>query len=67
MKPGYPLMITFDEACNQIGLSAEDVAALIKDGELVAVKVRGKTLVFYESVVAFARRARRNAVTEVSA
>jgi hypothetical protein len=35
---------------------------LVRDGELVALKVRGQILVPYESLTAFTRRAKRNSV-----
>jgi hypothetical protein len=57
-----PLLVSFAEAAFQLSLPQEDIAALIRDGELVAIKVRGQELVVYDSLTAFTRRARRNSV-----
>jgi excisionase family DNA binding protein len=59
MRTGLPLLISLAEAAYQLSLPAEDVAALVRDGELVAVKVRGQVLVLYDSLTAFTRRVRR--------
>jgi len=61
-----PLLVSIPEAGFQLSLPNEEIAALIHDSELVAVKVRGQVLIVYDSLTAFTRRARRNsAVTEV--
>jgi hypothetical protein len=60
MKTGWPLLVSPREASFQLGdRSLSDIAALIRSGDLVAVKVRGETLVIYESLVAFIRRVKR--------
>lgn len=61
MKTAAPLLVSIPETKFQLSLSEEDIHALINEGELVAVKVRGQVLVVYESLVAFTRRARRRA------
>jgi excisionase family DNA binding protein len=60
MKTANPLLISVAEASFQLSLSEEDVVALIREGDLVAVKVRGQVLVLYDSLIAFTRRARRH-------
>ncbi len=66
VKTDKPLLISITEAGFQLSLSEQEVALLIRDGELVAVKVRGQVLVVYASLTAFTRRAMRNsAVAEV--
>jgi excisionase family DNA binding protein len=61
-----PLLISLPETAFQLSLSQEGVVALIRDGEITAVKVRDQLLIAYDSVAAFTRRAKRNsAVTEV--
>jgi excisionase family DNA binding protein len=58
MRPDKPLLVSIIEASFQLSLPREEIAALIRDGELVAVKVRGQVLVVYDSLTAFTRRAR---------
>jgi hypothetical protein len=60
MKTANPLLVSLAEAGFQLSLPKEDVAALIRTGDLVTVKVRGQVLVVYESLTAFTRRAKRN-------
>jgi len=60
MKTANPLLVSLAEAGFQLSLSEKDIIALVRDGDLVAVKVRGQVLVVYESLTAFTRRARRN-------
>jgi excisionase family DNA binding protein len=60
MRTDKPLLVSIAEASFQLSLSKEEIAALIRDGDLVAVKVRGQVLVVYDSLTAFMRRARRN-------
>jgi len=60
MRTGKPLLVSIAEAGFQLSLPNNEIAALIRDGELVAVKVRGQVLVVYDSLAAFTRRARRN-------
>lgn len=60
MRTDKPLLVSIAEAGFQLSLPNNEIAALIRDGELVAVKVRGQVLVVYESLTAFTRRARRN-------
>ena len=59
MKTANPLLVSLAEAGFQLSLPREDVIALVRDGDLVTVKVRGQVLVVYESLTAFMRRARR--------
>lgn len=60
MKTANPLLVSVAESAFQLSLPKEDIIALIRDGDLVAVKVRGQVLVVYESLTAFTRRAKRN-------
>jgi hypothetical protein len=60
MKTANPLLVSLMEAGFQLSLPEKDVAALIRAGDLVTVKVRGQVLVVYESLTAFTRRAKRN-------
>jgi len=67
MRTDKPLLVSIAEASFQLSLPKEEIAALIRDGELVAVKVRDQALVMYDSLTAFTRRARRNStVAEVA-
>jgi hypothetical protein len=60
MKTANPLLISLAEAGFQLSLPENNIIALARDGDLVAVKVRGQVLIVYESLTAFTRRARRN-------
>jgi hypothetical protein len=60
MRTDKPLLVSIAEASFQLSLPMEEIAALIREGELVAVKVRGQVLVIYDSLAAFTRRARQN-------
>jgi hypothetical protein len=60
MKTANPLLVSLVEAGFQLSLPEKDVAALIRDGDLIAVKVRGQVLLVYESLTTFTRRAKRN-------
>jgi excisionase family DNA binding protein len=60
MRTDKPLLVSISEASFQLSLAKEEIAALIRDGELVAVKIRGQVLVVYDSLAAFTRRAKRN-------
>jgi hypothetical protein len=62
MKTATPLLVSLPETTYQLGLPKEDIAALIRDGELVAVRVRGQVLVVYESLISFTRRVKRSGV-----
>lgn len=67
MRTDKPLLVSVAEASFQLSLPKEEIAALIRDGELVAVKVKDQVLVVYDSLTAFTRRVRRNsAVAEVA-
>lgn len=67
MRTDKPLLVSIPEASFQLSLPKEEIAVLVRDGELVAVKVRDQVLVLYDSLTAFTRRARRNsAVSEVA-
>ena len=65
MKTANPLLVSLAEAGFQLSLPQEDVIALVRDGDLVTVKVRGQVLVVYESLTAFMRRARRNSTVVI--
>jgi excisionase family DNA binding protein len=58
MRIDKPLLVSIAEASFQLSLSKEEIRVLIRDGELVAVKVRDQVLVVYDSLKAFTRRAR---------
>jgi hypothetical protein len=60
MKTANPLLVSLAEAEFQLSLPEKDIIALIRDGDLIAVRVRGQVLVVYESLTAFTKRARRN-------
>jgi len=62
MRTDKPLLVSVAEASFQLSLSTQDVDALIRDGEIVAIKARGQILVVYDSLAAFTRRARRAAL-----
>jgi excisionase family DNA binding protein len=54
-----PLLVSLGEASFQLSVPEDDVVALIRDGDLTAVKVRDHVLVAYDSLMAFMRRAKR--------
>jgi hypothetical protein len=60
MRTDKPLLVSIAEASFQLSLPNEEIAALIRDGELIAVKVRDEVLVVYDSLTALTRRARRS-------
>jgi excisionase family DNA binding protein len=62
MRTANPLLISLDEAAFQLSLPKEEITALIREGDLTAVKVRDQVLVIYDSLVALTRRAKRNSV-----
>lgn len=67
MRTDKPLLVSIAEASFQLSLPNEDIAVLVRDGELVAVKVRDQVLIVYDSLTAFIRRARRHStVVEVA-
>jgi dihydroxyacid dehydratase/phosphogluconate dehydratase len=67
MKTANPLLVSLSEVGFQLSLPEKDIIALIRDGDLIAVKVRGQVLVVYESLTAFTRRAKRDkAVRQVA-
>jgi len=59
MRTDYPLLVSLGEASFQLSVPEEDVVALIREGDLTAVKVRDHVLVAYDSLRAFMRRAKR--------
>jgi hypothetical protein len=59
-QTGQPLLVSIPEASFQLSLPEEEILALIREGDLVAVKARGRVLVAYYSLVAFTRRAKRH-------
>lgn len=64
MRTDRPLLISIAEASFQLSLPKEEIALLIREGELVAVKVGDQVLVIYDSLAAFTRRAKRNSAVE---
>ena len=48
------------EAGFQLSLPEQDVAELVRAGELLMVRVRGQDLIIYEGLLAFIRRMRRH-------
>lgn len=67
MRTDKPLLVSIPEASFQLSLPKEEIAGLIHEGELVAVRVRDQVLVVYDSLTAFTRRVRRNsAVLDVA-
>jgi hypothetical protein len=63
MRTDAPILVPPEEAAFQLSLPVEEIPPLIRDGEISAVRVHGRVLVLYDSLVAFARReARRNRV-----
>ena len=67
MKTANPLLVSLAEARFQLSLPEKDIVALIRDGELVAVKVRGQVLVVYESLTAFTKRYKRRPASNPAA
>jgi hypothetical protein len=65
MKTANPLLVSLAEAEFQLSLPGKDIIALIRAGDLIAVKVRGQVLVVYESLTAFMRRARRHSAAVI--
>jgi hypothetical protein len=63
VKTANPLLISTTEAGYQLSLPEQDVAELVRAGELLMVRVRGQELIIYESLTAFIRRMRRKAVS----
>lgn len=64
MRTDKPLLISISETSFQLSLPADEIAALIRDRELVAVKIKGQVLVVYDSLTAFTRRAKKNSPAE---
>jgi hypothetical protein len=62
MRTANPLLVSLNEASFQLSLPTEEIVALISDGDLTAVRVRGQVLVAYDSLTAFTRRVKRNCV-----
>jgi excisionase family DNA binding protein len=48
--PRQPITVTIQEACALSGLSRTTIYRLIGDGSLCALKVRGRTLIPYNSL-----------------
>jgi excisionase family DNA binding protein len=65
LRTDKPLLVSVAEASFQLSLPNEEIAALVRDGELVAVKVRDQVLIVYDSLTAFTRRARRSSAAVV--
>lgn len=65
MRTATPLLVSLEEASFQLSVPREEVVALIRDGDLTAVKVREHLLVAYDSLVGFTRRAKRNSAAAV--
>jgi hypothetical protein len=64
MRTDKPLLVSLTEAGYQLSLPTEEIVALIHEGDLVAVKVRGQVLVVYDSLTAFTRRVKRTNALE---
>jgi excisionase family DNA binding protein len=60
MRTDKPLLVSIIESSFQLSVPEEEIAALVRDGELVAVKVGGQVLIAYDSLAAFTRRAKRS-------
>jgi len=65
MKTDRPLLVSLDEAAFQLSLPRQEIAALVRDGDITAVKVREQVLVVFESLIAFTRRAKRHSEGEM--
>jgi hypothetical protein len=50
MRTDKPLLVSIAEASFQLILPNDEIAALIRDGESVAVKIRDQVLVVYDSL-----------------
>jgi hypothetical protein len=59
MRTDKPLLVSIAEAGFQLSLPEQEIADLIREGELVVVKVKDQVLVVFDSLTAFTRRARR--------
>ncbi len=59
-SPTCPLLVSLAEASFQLSLPESDILELVRAGELTAIGVRGQTLIPFDSLVSFTRRARRN-------
>jgi hypothetical protein len=62
MKTATPLLISLVEAGFQLSLTQEDVVSLIREGELVALNIRGQILLEYRSLLTFTGRAKQNRI-----
>jgi hypothetical protein len=56
MRTDKPLLVSIGEASFQLSLTIDEIVTLVRDGELVAVKVKDRVLVVYDSLTAFTRR-----------
>jgi excisionase family DNA binding protein len=56
MRTDSPILIPVSEAAFQLSVSEEEIPAMIADGTLTAIEVRGQLRIVYESLIAFARR-----------
>jgi hypothetical protein len=66
VKTANPILVSISEAGFQLSLPPDEIDALVRDGELVAVPVRGRVLIVYESLRAFTRRTLQDTVVRRS-
>jgi hypothetical protein len=59
MRTDIPILIPLEETAFQLSLPVEEIPPLIEAGEIAAIRVHGRLLVIYDSLVAFARREAR--------
>jgi hypothetical protein len=59
MRTDTPILVPLEEAAFQLSVPMEEIPTMIQAGEIAAIRVRGRLLVLYDSLVAFARREAR--------
>lgn len=59
LRTANPLLVSFAEGSFQLSVPIEEIAELVREGELIAVRFHGRDLLTYESLVGFTRRLRR--------
>ena len=52
IRQQFPITYSIKDACTATGLSRQTINRLINDGELKATKVRGRVLIYTESLLA---------------
>ncbi len=65
MKTANPLLVSFAEGSFQLSIPVDEIAELVRDGELVAVNFHGRELLAYESLITFTRKLRRQKASRV--